>query len=341
MLHLILMTEITSRLSTALADRYKIEPDVGSLCPVRLERYTMRTPVTTCLILVVALGCGGEPGAPDPRPGSFALTHLEGLRQAASLTANTTTASLTAAQGPRMAPAAQGPDFNLGTIRATDRFYFLLGNGGDFSITGITITSSNPAFQVSPTSIDDLQPDTGVTIAPVVRVTSVHGTSPTGIGFTDLMPAGSNTATVSFSGTTTDNDGQSIAVSLDAGLMLNALVMDVRVFDDGGEIDLSTPEGGTTGGDLTGGVAVPFFTVLGSLLVENSGNVAIEITTWYGDRTTESTIIGPGETADLTNAPQGTAGTNYVWLYGGGTVSDQSRLPVTQNGQVIFVFLRN
>ena len=90
-----------------------------------------------------------------------------------------------------------------------------------------------------------------------------------------------------------------------------------------------------------GSLAVPFFTVLGSLLVENSGNVAIVITTWYGDRTTESTIIGPGETADLTNAPQGTAGTNYVWLYGGGTVSDQSRLPVTQNGQVIFVFIRN
>lgn len=226
--------------------------------PVRnhADRKLMRSIWQASLSCLLTIGCGGEPTATDPgtdpgadpgtpgtplsTPGRFALSHAAGLGSAAPADGlvglNELKLDLTALQVSSFA----GPSFDLGAIRATDQFFFNLSNAGGTSITGITIASNNPAFEVSPAAISELPPDTGTaSVTPVVRVTAIHGIPSSGLGFTDLLPAGANNAVIDFNGTTTDSVGASIAVALDVTLTVNASVFDIQITDVNGVVDLT------------------------------------------------------------------------------------------------------
>src|SRR5688572_12442124 len=47
-------------------------------------------------------------------------------------------------------------DFDLGALKASREFLFMLGNGGESPITDITLTTNDPAFVVSPERIATL-----------------------------------------------------------------------------------------------------------------------------------------------------------------------------------------
>jgi len=329
--------------------------------PVRnhADRKLMRSIWQARLICLLAIGCGGEPTAtdtgtdpgPDPgtpgtpgggtplfTPGRFALSHAADLSSAAPADGlvgfDDSKLDLTALQVSSFA----GPSFDLGTIRATDEFFFILSNAGGASITGITIVSDNPAFEVSPTAISELPPDTGTaSVTPVVRVTAVHGIPVSGIGFANLLLAGANNAVIDFNGTTTDSLGASIAVALDATLTVNALLFDIQITDAVGVVDLTMTSGTETGIPEAGGGSVPVIGVQGDILVENTGNVDIVVSANApvpGSGTPGSGTLTPGTSfaflaADFPISPL------YLIMDGGGTVSDQSRLPILNNGLII------
>ncbi len=235
-----------------------------------------------------------------------------------------------------------GPSFDLGTIRATDEFFFILSNAGGAGITGITIVSDNPAFEVTPTAISELPPDTGTaSITPVVRVTAVHGIAAAGLGFADLLPAGANNAVIDFNGTTTDSVGASIAVALDVTLTVNAFVFDIQITDVNGVVDL-TGAGVVFGPPDGEGFGLPLVQVQGDILVENTGNVDIALSTSFSwnFRSSFLTTLTPGASVAVLVADFAAEGL-ILSMDGGGTVSDQSRLPILPNGLVVLAIQGN
>ena len=292
------------------------------------------------LLFLGATSCGGDKGVTDPgpddstpapTPGSFALSHALGLG-ASSIAPGLVGRDEFPLVAPRVVSLA-GPSFDLGDIKATDEFFFILSNAGGTSITGITIASNNASFEVSPTSISELQPATGTGfVTPVVRVTVVHGIATSGLGFAALLPVGANNAVIDFAGTTTDSSGASTPVEMDVSLTVNARLFDIQLTDASGVVGLPCDCGTTIGIPEAGGGGVPVVNVFGDVVVENTGNVDIAVLPFanvFG-----GTTLAPG--TSFTIPASDFVGEAYSLIMdGGGTVSDQSRLPILPNGRVI------
>ena len=266
-------------------------------------------------------GCGQEASGPKgAAAGRFAFSFLSGIQG---------TASLRAATGPETPAATPASiDFNLGPIGNTTNFYFLLHNVGGATITGISITPSNPTFEAVPTAIDSLPPDTVSGIIPIIRLTAVHGTPATGIGLAPLMPQGSNSTSLTVSGVTKDNSGQSISLALSANMTVFAEVMDIRVLRGTGEVDISTP----CGYAFTYLSPDPYPFVSFGTSFRNSGNVPVDVVVWYGPGGTrlEQLNLAPGAVQIW---PDTTTGVTLD-LNGHGVISDRTKLPIARNGHV-------
>ena len=285
------------------------------------------------LAALLFMACRGhEVTQPASRtPGRFLLIPLQGLSARA----------LALAGVPRAAPPAldpaSGSGFDLGTIRNTTSFYFLLRNGGETSITNVTLSSSTGAFQVTPPSIDIIPPDAGASLLQIIKVTAVHGTAASGIGFTALMPAGSNTTTLSIQGTTRNGHDAPTPVRLDANLSVMALLVDVSVLDGDSVVDLAHPAFHGLGANTCGVLVPGFGRITATLMLRNTGNVPLAVSVWSGTAgvpTRQTVAVGGSsafsDTSELT-----------VQLDGGGTISDHNRLPLTPCGTVILLFSRS
>jgi hypothetical protein len=93
-------------------------------------------------------------------------------------------------------------NINLGKIKATKTFPFLLLNNSSTEITNITLVSNNPAFEVYPSTISVLgAPDSSVSSMPMIQVTAVHGLASSGTGFkAPVMRDTNSTAAITISG---------------------------------------------------------------------------------------------------------------------------------------------
>jgi hypothetical protein len=298
------------------------------------------------LLLLLAGACGGDAGPTGSEPGSiqpgrFALSLASEVPAGAAVAPIGGAASVSAP----MNSHGTGPDFDLGNLRATDEFFFLLSNAGGTSITGIDISSSNPAFEVTPTQISELSPDTGSgTITPIVRVTAVHGIASTGLSFADVLPSGPNSTVIAFNGTTTDSAGASVPVSLGAGVSVNAMVVDIEFTDPTGIVDETNGGGAAMLGvpEATGGI-VPVVNIYGDLGLENTGSadITLSVSSMNDPLGFTPTSLPPGGSLTFVAADYFEAGSNAVLaliIDGGGTVSDQSRLPILPNGLIILAF---
>ena len=172
--------------------------------------------------------------------------------------------------------------FILGDLKASRNFYFFLKNAGGTAITDITIESNNAHFDVTPEEIGILEPDSLATIIPIIRVSALHGVALNGIGYIDLIPMNENRTVISIAGVTTDENGTNIPVSIFAELTINALIMDIELFDGDSIIDLTTPDG--SGSSNLGGLG--FIRNYNYSLVPkilNIGNIPISVSVYYGD----------------------------------------------------------
>lgn len=291
----------------------------------------VRTDHVAPLLLASALIAGGcqknpsEPHLPATSPGRFALTRLQGLTP-------------TLARMTMVAPApsgSQGVDFDLGDIRNTSSFFFILANAGGTPITAVTLTSSNAAFEIAPSSIDSLLPDTGLSFVPVIRLTAVHGTAPSGVGFANLLNPGLNATTVAISGTTKDSAGRAIAVSLNSHMNVNALVMDIRLFDGAAEVDLTHPTNSCLGCAPSDEVVRIFQLNSTPTTLRNSGNVPLDVTIWTSVNGYSFILLVPPHTLAVGASETFTYPVGQpvaLELASGGTISDHNRLPLARNG---------
>ena len=288
-----------------------------------------------CAVVLSACGAKDDASSGDVDPqqdaetevtiGSFSFTYLGNL------------------EGPPPPPASATASFDLGEIRASRDFYFLLRNAGDNDITDISLSSSSDSFDVSPGSIASLASGEDVEFLPIIRVSAIHGIALDGYGTTDVMSMGTNTSTVAVAGTSAAADGTTEDVTLDVALTLEALLMDVELYCDGIAMDLSDPEGSSS--SSLGGIGwLPNYRCPGGVMtLENIGNVDIELSYYQGDDLERTeTLAAPtsDEAGDLITVADGSDEDNLYWileLAGNNTIGDADRLSMGDNGRAYMI----
>lgn len=192
--------------------------------------------------------------------------------------------------------ASESQTFHLGELRATRDFFFLLSNSGDATITDIEITTDKPAVIASPAKIAILEPQVGVSLLPLLRLTAQHGRDASGVGVADVLPMGSFVGQVTIKGTTTSG-----STMVQAQLAADVKTMAINLLDDESVVDLTNV---TIGLDTRhGGLGFTrAYCVDGTPKMKNTGNVPIKYTYYEGNlaRTVLGTgMIAPQETATI------------------------------------------
>ena len=249
--------------------------------------------------------------------------------------------------GGRSASPAEEPKaaFALGDIHASKEFLFLLGNGAEESIFDVELTSNNSQFQVSPKKISVLagtKSDESALI-PLVSVGAIHGVQLEGVGFTDLMPMGVNTVTVTITGKVIEN-GDSVEVKSTFDMNVDAKRMDVALFSENTEVDITKPEGMITGfGGATNLPAVAYYTFeWEKFKIKNIGNVNIKVSVVDPEfnTTIASHDMAIGQTISIPELIPIVNNAIIIRLDGKGTISDQSRIDIGTDGNGYFVLQR-
>ena len=153
-------------------------------------------------LVLSMIGCGSSPTAVSQ---STNQSTSQGKWSPISLTYNgkTSLAKVVATDSASLSPSQEVPlvDADLGISKETDRHLFNLVNTAGGVITGMTITSTNPAVIVTPSIINSLAvPGKEVGITPILDVTIVNGKSPTGDIPTPVLK--DSIIDLTFSGTT-------------------------------------------------------------------------------------------------------------------------------------------
>jgi hypothetical protein len=247
-------------------------------------------------------------------PGFFVLTGLK-----TSVKSSYTDYQLKSAQ----------TDFDLGDLKASMTHSFILVNGGDQPIFDILLNTDNPAFTISPGSISLLEGNarfdktSGSGFIPLISLGIIHGIHINGVGFTDLLSKGINTSLLTITGKTIDGN-DTIEISSEFEFAVNAKVMDIKLYVNNSEIDLTKNYGGssTTLGGL--GFMRLYHVSSGNLEIENIGNVDIDLT--YGS---DNEILMPNEKKQI----EMSAGKIMIFgLDGNGTIADNNRIQLGNDG---------
>ena len=136
--------------------------------------------------------------------GSFQLTWLENITNTLFKPSSET-------------KQTQNLSFDLGDIRKTTDFFFILINTGDHDIKDVTLSVENPAFSVYPETINLLPPTSTINLNnmdeySILKLTAYHGSSRTGSTGQNLMNMGQNSTKLTMNGNTTNQLGENIAI---------------------------------------------------------------------------------------------------------------------------------
>jgi hypothetical protein len=165
-------------------------------------------------------------------------------------------------------------EFDLGPLLASDKFIFMIANGGDQPIFDVTLTSDNVPFDVSPKFIAKLPGKKETTIYPLLNVGITHGIRLKGVGSAPLLPNGENKAVIHMKGKTL-NGRDTIQVTGQFIVKVNAQVIDVKVLSGNEEAIKHTEWTANTF------IVEPAKTVK----LVNTGTVAIKATLTYNYET--------------------------------------------------------
>jgi len=218
---------------------------------------------------------------------------------------------------------------DLGSIQNTASFPFLLSNEGNRAIWDITLENSDPRFVITYLPVDTLSPGADLRSSRIIVVAATHGTNASGIGIAPTMNPGANYDTIVFRGMTLDGNNREKEIQFQRVLKVNALVADIRLFDDTTEIDLTSPTVSSTGTGITTEEILGYSLSQPEARVLNSGNVPLDITVYLGLTRIQEHIIQPNESDTVR------IGT-YVVIDTKGTVTISGRLHIASDGKCYF-----
>lgn len=259
-------------------------------------------------------------------PGYFVLTELQG--------------SIKTSDAKKVFKSSQS-DFNLGEIKASMNYSFILTNGGHQPIFDIALSTDKKSFIVSPKEISRLEGNKqiGNTLSsgfiPVISLGVVHGIQLNGFGFTDLLAMGDNTSILEVTGKTLyGNDTIPISSSYD--FTVDAKVMDIKLYVDGSEMDITANTGEVTSSFGGLGSLRVYLINSSNLEIENTGNVNINLT--YGSNNIDITDGGLDMLLEPNDKKQiSISGHIYFRLDGNGTITDYNRIQLGNDGTGYFV----
>jgi len=225
-------------------------------------------------------------------------------------------------------------NFNLGRIKGSQDFFFMISNTGQVPITDIQLESNHPKFEIFPKTIDKLTPSEEGGVIPLLKLSVIHGERLNGTGFQGLLPKGENEVTITIKGKTQDKGG-TIEVSLNADIKINASVMDIKMLKNGQEIDMKQSPGITTTRETESGLIwVRTHPTNGEeVSLENTGNVDLDITFKILGGQTNTQKVTPGEKFNLGRIISPT----LIILDSQGTITDKSKIQIGTDGKGYFV----
>lgn len=277
----------------------------------------------TLLLLIVIWSCSEDHVVREPKAYYFRLSYM-----------------VTPDKGGRKAISMSNPqtEFDLGDIKASREFYFLLGNASANPIADVTLAANDSSVMISPTTISSLsvQPND---FLPLISVSVIHGVQINGVGFTNVLEKGPHEILLTIKGTTTAN-GSTINLESTFRLLVNAKLMDIELMDGGNLVDLTTPTSGTTGIAWAGGLGtVPGYSInAATIAIKNTGNVPIAITvTSLLGLAPSSAMVTPNQTVNLTlpvsTDPNYPFKTSVITLDGNGTITPYDRIKLGNDGR--------
>jgi hypothetical protein len=272
------------------------------------------------VILLIVASCNLNNVEPDKKSGYFILTRLS--------------------QGDFENPVAQTTlkagesDFNLGDLKASREFYFLLLNGGDEPIFDIHLQTGNDAFVITPDHLDMLPGKTTISgedspaLIPLITLGILHGTQLYGVGYTDLLEMGGHASAIAVSGKTLAGS-DTITVGDEFIVEVVARVMDISILDGQEELDLSDWDFAVSS-NLGGlGFIRGYKVYHDDIEFSNTGNVPLQVS--FGDEwsvPSNNIILGPEETKSITLDDDHV----YVRLNSDGTIADGNRIQLGNDG---------
>lgn len=269
-------------------------------------------------ILVLTASCSHSPIESEeivvkPLSGEFGLSYLRGLGKSAE-----------------SGQIQQGADvhFDLGSIKGSSSFYFLLYNVGSRPITEVILSLPDSNFAVYPTAIDTLVPDNNVGMLPVVKISAYHGTAIDGAGWRSLMPIGQNETILDIKGKTKTSDGRDTTINLKAELDVEALILNVDLTVNGQTIDLTKPYSRTND--------FPLYKFPGcQFALKNTGNVPAAVRVYYSTPVIFDTAAYDLDVNEEVTIPKLNSEL-VVTVDGSNTVCDPDRFTVNSGGLMCF-----
>lgn len=275
------------------------------------------------LASLLLVGCGGGSGneitSPLIRPGQFSVSQAQSIKGSQKNTSG---------------------NFDLGSLKSTQSFYFLLLNSGDMPITDVTLSSNNEAFEVYPGKIDTLSATADLTTVPIISIKAKHGQAAGTVGHVDTLPSGNLSVAINIKGKTQDAAGQIVELSHDLNLSTMVEYADIKLLFSNIERDLTKPNssGSTIYGD---GTSLRNYT--GELpTIMNSGNSRLLISVFDNQGLW---LDGPSFLREITLEPNGSAAIDFTGSTNNevviridtlGVVYDQERLKGHNDGYIYF-----
>ncbi len=205
------------------------------------------------------------------------------------------------------------PGFDLGEIKASKEYYFILLNTGSSPIFNISLQSSNENFKLHPTNINTLLPfddtknlDINLSV-PIITVSVEHGVRLNGIGYTAPLDTGLHITQIDITGETLIMEDSVIDISYAKKMQCYAKVMNIEIYADGNPVDLFTPIG-TIDDEILFMGEIPFYPIREMeyttiYTIKNTGNTSINAGI-FGISSNMPLII-PGDSATFTNVESG------------------------------------
>lgn len=227
-------------------------------------------------------------------------------------------------------------EYDLGNIKSTDTFEFEISNEGDSDLIGVRLSTSNPAFLVTPNFIPILRPRADQSLTQNIRVTTLHGTSPTGIGGIEVMPIGINQSQLQIEAQTVNFSGDTLMIQRQTTLSVHALFVDVELYDDNGLHPLDSYVRNVFPTNVTQWF-VRGYDATGPVRIKNTGNVDLSIRV-YKRRDNNQGLFYAIESNFVLAVGQDTTierkSSTALRLDGSNTISNLELLPIQPDGYI-------
>jgi hypothetical protein len=235
-------------------------------------------------------------------------------------------------------------EIHLDTIKSSTSFYFMIKYVGSSDITGLTMTTDNDNFLVSPSSIP-LIPGTSSDglLNQVYSIDVLHGTRINGIGSAEFLDKGDNICNLRVKGEISKGRSNT-TVAMNINITVYAEIMSISLIQGKFEYDLNTRDvllSGFGTYDIDAMKMFYYFTINPPVTIQNTGNVNINMTLMSfdtGNPITHTAMIQPNDSLNLLLPLGGSDGREggMIRLDSEGTVFDINKLCLGRDGAAYF-----